>query len=123
MRTIIFGAGILLALAAWPARGKDSHTPDYNEADTGAILMSCRDWAENKREEDWVGAYHTGECVGAVRAVVSISSDLCLPDRFTYHHVETVGVVVQYADKHPERRRQPFAALAYEALKAIWPCD
>jgi hypothetical protein len=33
-----------------------------------------------------------------------------------------VLVVVKYIDERPERMHERFTKLAYEALKAAWPC-
>ena len=67
--------------------------------------------------------FKAGFCHGMVRAVAEIAAaaDLaCFPDGSL--HGQTLQVVVQYVEAHPERMQDSFTALALEALRAIWPC-
>jgi Rap1a immunity proteins len=51
---------------------------------------------------------------------LKVTPPFCVPPTATIGQM--VRVVVKYIDQRPERLHEQFTVLAYEALKAAWPC-
>ncbi len=64
--------------------------------------------------------FSQGFCMGMVRGIIYSSVNVCPPSGANL--IQAVRVVVNYADKIPERWHEPEAKIAAEALARAWPC-
>jgi hypothetical protein len=67
-----------------------------------------------------------GECLGAVYAMLNVSTALTDPLKFCppsdTQAEQGVRAVVAYIEKRPERGWEDFTTIALEALRFKWPC-
>jgi hypothetical protein len=86
-----------------------------------AVMPGCRNFL--------VGPYPTNasiagaRCGGLVEGIAygaSAGRFVCAPPTATVG--QTVRVVMKYIEDQPERLHENFKLLAYEALRAAWPC-
>jgi hypothetical protein len=116
MRTLIICAGFALALLTGPAWGGEVF------GSANHMTPSCRVADPPRFEEGYCLGLVTGLASGAVKrsADLKAPSPFCLPPGVTGSQM--VRVVVQYIEQRPQRMHEPFTVLAYETLKAAWPC-
>jgi hypothetical protein len=90
------------------------------------LFLSIMDRQGTVREADVVHLMDAGECLGAVYAMLNLSTALTEPLRFCPPNdaeaEQAVRAIVAYVEKIPERAREDFMTLALEALRATWPC-
>jgi hypothetical protein len=90
------------------------------------LFLSIMDRQGEVREADVVHLMDAGECLGAVYAMLNLSTALTEPLRFCPPNdaeaEQAVRAIVAYVEKKPERAREDFMTLALEALQATWPC-
>jgi hypothetical protein len=67
-------------------------------------------------------AFLNGYCAGLVNGlgVMGRSLGACVPDGVTPR--QALRVVIQYIDQRPARTNENFKLLAFEAMRAAWPC-
>jgi hypothetical protein len=90
------------------------------------LFLSIMDRQGEVRDADVVHLMDAGECLGAVYAMLNLSTALTEPLRFCPPNdaeaEQAVRAIVAYVEKKPERAREDFMTLALEALRATWPC-
>jgi hypothetical protein len=64
--------------------------------------------------------HYEGTCIGTIAGIREAAKDICWPDEADLDQV--ILVVIKYIDERPQRWHERFSKLAYEALKAAWPC-
>jgi Rap1a immunity proteins len=119
-RGIIVRASLALVLLTGPAWGADNYTS------ANYLMPACRVFAAGGTlSRDVIaaatGAFNGGRCLGIIEGTSAASTDICgIPNEVTTGQL--VLVVIQYIDQRPQRMHEPLTILAYEALKAAWPC-
>jgi hypothetical protein len=90
------------------------------------LYLSVMDRQATAREAGLARIMTAGECLGAVYAMLNVSTALTEPLRFCPPNdaeaEQGVRAIVAYIEKRPERTREDFMTLALEALRATWPC-
>src|SRR5262245_60098042 len=124
---LLFGAA--LALTVTIAAAQDTGSANY-------ILPGCQDFLNLKQPDTG----RQGFCAGTVAGISFVGKDLhrlrpsyhseseavtglyCLdiPEKVTL--MQLVRSVLAYIENRPARMREPFVALALEALRTAWPC-
>lgn len=89
---------------------------DFNS--TNWVMPGCRSFGQGI--DNPVPGIMKGYCAGVVTGIMATHPGLCGFPGITRGQV--VAVVVQYIDARPARLHEPFPRLAFEALKAAWPC-
>lgn len=106
--------GIALIAAIMVNCGATFAKPDQDSANY--IMPGCRDFITHTL----VNPFMNGRCAGILETLVGVTADVCHPAGVTVG--QTVRVVVKYIDDRPARLNEKFRTLAYEALRAAWPC-
>ncbi len=94
---------------------------DYDSAN--AMMPVCREAIKSTNaKNDPLRFLMQGNCMGIVAALHYFNKQLglCMPNGVTNGRV--IRVVVKYIDDRPGRLNENFMALAFEALRAAWPC-
>jgi hypothetical protein len=115
MRTLIIGVSLLLVLTQAGATDRFKGMAE--------TLAGCKNFmrgATKDRLFSYEEGYSEGDCVGTIAGINEAAEDICEPDGVTF--VQDVLVVVKYIEERPQRMHERFSKLAYEALKAAWPC-
>jgi Rap1a immunity proteins len=90
------------------------------------LFLSVMDRQGKVKQGDVVHLMDAGECLGAVYAMLNLSTALTEPLKFCPPNdaeaEQAVRAIVAYIEKRPERTREDFMTLALEALRATWPC-
>lgn len=84
-----------------------------------SALSGCRDYVSGNAKND--DPFKSGFCLGSISSLSYKSKEICLLPGVT--QAEAVRAVVQYIDAQPSRINEDFRKLAFEALKAAWPCE
>jgi hypothetical protein len=118
MRTLIIGTSLVLALtqAGLAEVKKDRGSVNY-------LMPACRSFMSDvivKEGNPYIRARNEGICVGTIDGIDEAADDVCVPGKVT--RGQMVLVVIKYIDERPQRMHERFSKLAYEALKAAWPC-
>jgi hypothetical protein len=95
----------------------------FAEADQSSanyVMRGCRDFISSGLSSAQRSPISQGFCVGAVMGIAFASQGLCIPSNVTSG--QEVRVVVKYIDDRPARLHESFMLLAFEALRAAWPC-
>lgn len=106
LRGIAFVAAILISCGA---TGENIDSANY-------IMPGCRAFIAKNQDDP----FKKGLCIGILETLAGTTSDVCHPAGTTVG--QTIRVVVKYIDDRPARLNESFRALAYEALRAAWPC-
>jgi hypothetical protein len=108
--------GGIVLIAALMLSGETAFAVDRDSANY--VMPGCRSSTADKNTD----LFLLGLCHGIISGVLYMSSllQVCEPDGVT--HGQEVRVVVQYIDARPARMHEDFRQLAFEALKAAWPC-
>src|SRR5215469_13724061 len=121
MRSLIcgvFGAAIVTA----SPRAEDIESANY-------LLPGCRQFLTLHTTAD---GFREGLCAGIVYGVAArtiavrfqsmgnVPESLCVAIPSAATNEQMVRVVVAYIDAHPERMRELFSELAFEALQQAW---
>jgi hypothetical protein len=114
----ILGGGVALALTVTVAQAEpDLHSANY-------LLPFCRGFGELKSSVP----FEQGRCAGIISGIaymgsaVEASSRVCLNIPEAVTPGQAVKVVVAYIDARPAQMHERFVGLAFEALRAAWPC-
>ena len=116
--------GIALIVAMTSGCGVAIAEPNKASADyvmhgcrTAVLSITFSNTVESKDD-----ASRTALCFGIINALSYIGHNFgaCLPVGTTPQ--QTVSVVVQYIDGHPDKIHENFNSLAVEALREAWPC-
>jgi hypothetical protein len=84
------------------------------------IMPGCRAWlASNSDREPVTSRICAGKIVG-VRGTMQRLNVICVPSRATID--QTIRIVVQYIEARPAMHHLQFHDLAFDALRATWPC-
>jgi hypothetical protein len=113
----VISASLALTLLTGAAWGKE----DRNSA--SYLLPACRSFMNDKPVEGdnpCTRARDEGRCSGIIDGVDEAANDICVRDGVT--RGQMILTVIKYIDARPQRMNERFAKLAYEALKAAWPC-
>jgi Rap1a immunity proteins len=90
------------------------------------LFLSVMDRQGKVKQGDVVHLMDAGECLGAVYAMLNLSTALTEPLKFCPPNdaeaEQAVRAIVAYIEKRPERTGEDFMTLALEALRATWPC-
>jgi Rap1a immunity proteins len=116
MRAIIISTSLVVAFLAGPAWGEeDIESANY-------MMPACRALVLNAEARRYSGVteFGMGKCAGIIVGVSYMADDICIPGEVTRRQM--ILVVVQYIDQRPQRMHEHFSKLAYEAMKAAWPC-
>ena len=114
MRTLIIGVSLVLALTQ-AALAEESLESAYTTP------SACKRFMREAALTDNSGlAFLEGKCVGTIDGIGEAADDVCVPGKVTTGQM--VLVVIKYIDERPQRLHERFSKLAYEALKAAWPC-
>ena len=90
---------------------KDLSSANYMMHGCRADLLSHPPTAEH---------FRAGVCIGMIIGIRDLAPGVCSPDDVT--NEQSVRVVIKYIDERPARMHEDFELLAYEALRAAWPC-
>jgi len=114
MRWIVVGVLLCapLVVAAPPATAQQN-TGNW-------LLEGCRSQMQNKGASNPVQAE---ACIGGVRSVLVVgaaNNDICAPQGMTEE--QAIPIILRYVDAHPMKPGDMAGQVAYDALKAEWPC-
>jgi hypothetical protein len=116
MRAIIIGSiSLVLALTQMGVAEED-----WDSANR--ITPACRSFVGGKPAEGgntFIMGRDQGICEGIIDGIAEADS-VCVPGGATLG--QGVLAVIKYIDERPQRMQERFSKLAYEALKAAWPC-
>jgi hypothetical protein len=112
------GHAIATALALLGEQGTALAQSPLDAGSANNAMQGCRELVSQSNRHTELQR----ECASTVRTMmyVAASRGICPPDGTTVG--QAVRVIVTYIDHHPERMREPFEALALEALQQAWPC-
>jgi hypothetical protein len=117
VRNVIIGSA--LALTVTMASAEQGLLVSAN-----SVIPGCKVLIEGRNS----GRQDVGYCVGALSALVFMSSGPALP-AWACLNVPTTAtveqgarVVIRYIDARPQRMHENFNGLALEALRDAWPC-
>jgi hypothetical protein len=116
MKTFIISTSLVLALTQVGLAEKD-----LDSANT--ITPACKHFmrAKTAQSETTLSmAEDEGICIGIIDGIDEAADNVCVPGKVT--RGQMVLVVIKYIDERPQRMHERFSKLAYEALKAAWPC-
>jgi hypothetical protein len=108
---------LLIAVGATRAHGQSDTTS------ANAIMPGCQAFLSPQLNDSPVSLFKQGQCSGYVSGVLNIANVLggvCSPSEVTIG--QAIRVVIQFINARPARMHEGFASLAFEALKAAWPC-
>jgi hypothetical protein len=116
------------------ALGAQTSGADARPADTaGDMLSNCRPIERATTRGQMISfapTYEAGLCWGAFAAVqraTAFASDrkpllsVCAPENST--RAQFVAVFVHFVDRRPERRHEDWFIVAWDALRAAFPCS
>jgi Rap1a immunity proteins len=120
-RWINNGSALLIVLisAAFPGHASDlSNAPPVKDNDevARAATAGCHNALKKSDPEP----FEFGLCLGVLKGLHYLSSDVCVPPAVSLEDV--AGVVSRYLDTHPERIDQDFRETSLEAMRSAWPC-
>jgi hypothetical protein len=118
MRAFIIVASLVLALTQ-VGLAAISRTQAMAETLAGCENF-MRDDPKDARPLSFREGYREGDCTGTIAGIEEAAEDICQPDGVTFD--QEVLVVVKYIEERPQPMHERFSKLAYEALKAAWPC-
>jgi hypothetical protein len=118
MRTFIIGLSLVLALTQVAAADPPHKTRAQQMAET---LAGCKNFMRKDRLLfSYEEGYQEALCIGTISGIREAAEDICVPNRADLDQM--ILVVVKYIQDRPQRMHEGFPKLAYEALKAAWPC-
>ena len=111
MRAIFLGALLAVSSPAVAAEGE--------LLSARAILPGCKLALSSGYHHN---SFLQGHCSGIVRGISNVSpSAICAPNGVTLE--QRMRVVVDYTEARANRINEPFDVLAFEAMRAAWPCQ
>jgi hypothetical protein len=112
MRTLVIIASLVLAFTQVAlAASRQEHM--------AKTLAGCKNFMRDPKNAHPY-SYHEGICTGTIAGIAEAAEDICEPDGVNFD--QEILVVVKYIEERPQRMHERFSKLAYEALKAAWPC-
>jgi Rap1a immunity proteins len=109
-RGLLLGAALTLAVTATTA-AEDENSANY-------LMPVCRQYDGTASRV--IDAFVAGRCIGIIQGIVYRDATVCPPEEARIRQL--LRVVVLYIDARPARWHEPYIKLAYEALRAAWPC-
>jgi hypothetical protein len=124
---------IILLLLPALLRAQDPSADKPRSDTAGDMLSNCRTIAEaqtHDRVVSFARTYESGICWGAFATLQRASAignesarllSVCTPAESTRSQI--VAVFVEYIDRRPERRHEDWFIVAWDALRAAFPCS
>ena len=90
-------------------------------------IMACRAFTSEHIPVDIIEAVKIGQCIGAVKSIMSAGFFLveklrfCPPDHASFS--QGANVILKYVNDHPGQTNQDFFALGLKAFRSTWPCQ
>lgn len=103
----------LTALAAGLLCTGSAQAQEFN-----TLLPGCRAAAEDRSDGP---LYVRGHCIGLIEGIAWADPKICPPSGFTLG--QAANVVMNYANKIPQRWHEPRERIVTEALRHAWPCS
>ena len=89
-----------------------------NGYSANVIMVGCRAFVSDGQSQ--ASLVDRGYCAGLVDGISYALGGVCTNPNVTIG--QKVRVVVKYVDDRPARQDENFILLAFEALRAAWPC-
>jgi hypothetical protein len=89
-------------------------------------ILACRAFTSRHVPANILEAAEVGQCIGAVKSIMSAGFFLveqlrfCPPDHASFG--QGANVILKYMDDHPGQTDQDFFALGLKAFRLTWPC-
>jgi len=93
----------------------DNAVPHLDER-ARAVIAGC----ENEIRSISSNSFDLGVCLGVVKGLHYLSTDVCVPPALTL--TDIAGVLSRYFEAHPKDEPADFRERSLEALRAAWPC-
>jgi Rap1a immunity proteins len=107
-------SGFILIAALMSSGGSAFAEQDKQSANY--MMPGCRGILADSQSD----LYLQGFCGGLVVGIFFMSGNKCSPRGVT--NGQLFRVVVEYIDARPARMHEDFKELAFEAMRAAWPC-